>query len=852
VSALPFQITEQPVGVQNLIPGDAYTLSIAVAGGAAIPAFQWQFNNGIDGFQNIDGATGTSLEFASLTLADSGLYRCLVTGDDGAKALAVLTSDEVEIEVEDRIRFTTQPVGGGIYVDGNFTFTVETAGTPDGPFNIQWQLNGDDIQGANSTTLEITNATLLDNGNYVCIISDDSYVIPSEPATLIVAERLSLVSDPVGGTVFEGTNVNLTVGTSGGLGELQYQWFKVPEEGEPEPVGPNSATYAFTPIALSDAGTYFVTVSDQEDTVTSGNASLAVIPPFEITTQPVGATKFVGSDSYTFNIDVVGGAPPFTFQWIKNGQNFGPPRNSANRNLTIPGPLQESDSGSYRCFVSDVNGGKFSATAVLSVRTRLAISQQPVDTAVYIGGTASLSVGLSGGIGDRTFKWKKGPITLTVNSDTLTFNNASLTLAGAYTVTVEDDFDTVTSLPAQLIVGEPLVITEQPQNAWRFIGDSVSFSVAHIKGAGEISYEWFFEDEPIEDSNSATLVIDGLTADSGGVYRCVVSDGVTSYDSEEAVLVMVEPLPNTGADVDVSLDAEQVVPPTGLLASGLVTGSIAPSGPLVNGVAEQYLFIASLVHTPIQNVTGAQIRLGEPGENGPLVENLGIPVANTLSIFEVLTSAEAAEMTAGVHYAVITSETFAEGAVRGQVILTPREPAEGEGEGIIEEGEGILEGEGEGVIEEGEGEGVVEGEGEGIVEGEGEGVVEGAIEGEGEGTVEGEGEGEGVVEGEGEEDLFTHVGDQNGDGVFDLTEVLRIIQLYNALVYSCLLESEDGYQPGAGDTSCDVHSADYEEPFFAFTLSELLRLIQLYNLGGYEACPDSGTDDGFCGKTDHL
>ncbi len=31
------------------------------------------------------------------------------------------------------------------------------------------------------------------------------------------------------------------------------------------------------------------------------------------------------------------------------------------------------------------------------------------------------------------------------------------------------------------------------------------------------------------------------------------------------------------------------------------------------------------------------------------------------------------------------------------------------------------------------------------------------------------------------------------------------------------------------------------------SLSELLRGIQLYNLGGYIWCPGGGTEDGFCG-----
>ncbi|MFM1921364.1 MAG: hypothetical protein RLZZ303_2998 [Candidatus Hydrogenedentota bacterium] len=121
-----------------------------------------------------------------------------------------------------------------------------------------------------------------------------------------------------------------------------------------------------------------------------------------------------------------------------------------------------------------------------------------------------------------------------------------------------------------------------------------------------------------------------------------------------------------------------------------------------------------------------------------------------------------------------------------------------------------------------------------------------------EGAQDGEGTGEGFAEGEGEGSVLEpHTADINGDGIFSLTELLRVVQLFNADAYRCFAgegESEDGFEPGAGDCLvCGGHDADYdvEGADCVVELSELLRQIQLFSLGSYGNCLES--EDGFCG-----
>ena len=46
-------------------------------------------------------------------------------------------------------------------------------------------------------------------------------------------------------------------------------------------------------------------------------------------------------------------------------------------------------------------------------------------------------------------------------------------------------------------------------------------------------------------------------------------------------------------------------------------------------------------------------------------------------------------------------------------------------------------------------------------------------------------------------------------------------------------------------SAASFHTAD-TSPDYLIYLSELLRVIQFYNAGGYHACPGQNTEDGYC------
>lgn len=105
---------------------------------------------------------------------------------------------------------------------------------------------------------------------------------------------------------------------------------------------------------------------------------------------------------------------------------------------------------------------------------------------------------------------------------------------------------------------------------------------------------------------------------------------------------------------------------------------------------------------------------------------------------------------------------------------------------------------------------------------------------------------------EGETSVPTiHTGDTTPDGQFNLSELLRVVQLYNSPAGFSCGASEDGYVLGPGSKACTPHGADYEGglPNWSISLTELLRIVQFYNVGGYYACAGSGSEDGYCPGT---
>src|SRR5207248_3918544 len=121
---------------------------------------QWQVStdNGVT-FNNIGGATSTTLSFTTATTDTGKQYRAVFTDVCGSS-----TTNAATLTVDTIPAVTTQPVTQTICAASPVTFTVAaTSNASD--HTVQWQVSTDNgvtfnnIRGATSTTLSFTTAT---------------------------------------------------------------------------------------------------------------------------------------------------------------------------------------------------------------------------------------------------------------------------------------------------------------------------------------------------------------------------------------------------------------------------------------------------------------------------------------------------------------------------------------------------------------------------------------------------------------------------------------------------------------------------------------------------------------------
>ncbi len=310
-----------------------------------------------------------------------GTYTVTLTDSNGCKAIA------------------SGNVGGGpgVFVNVNinnvtchgFNDGAATANASGGtaPFIYNWS------NGSNNQTI-----SNLDGGQYSVTVTDINgctdveTVWISEPAPITL--NLS-VTDPSCGNNNDG---KITAFPSGGMGNFSYNWS-------------NGATTQ-TVINLS-AGTYSVTVTDDNGCTKSGSATLTAPSSINVTAITI-SSSCVGANNGSASADATGGTPPYTFNW-SNGATGGTVFNLA--------------PGSYTVTATDATGcsaftNVFIPTAA-SPTCNAWVIQQPT-SASSNDGVAQANA--SGGAPPYTYFWSDGQTTPV----------ASGLDEGTYSVTVTD------------------------------------------------------------------------------------------------------------------------------------------------------------------------------------------------------------------------------------------------------------------------------------------------------------------------------------------------------------------------------------------------------------------------------
>ncbi|MCX6857869.1 MAG: immunoglobulin domain-containing protein, partial [Verrucomicrobia bacterium] len=361
------------------------------------------------------------------------------------------------------------------------------------------------------------------------------------PVSNVVASRT-----PTEQTVLTGTSVTFSY-TASGTGPFTQEWFKV---GNATAMG-TGATLTLSSLAVGDAGSYFVKVSNSTSNADSNAIALAVVAPTPVSNVaasrlPSAASVLSGS-SVTFSYTATG-TEPFTQEWFKVGENSAI---GTGTTLTLTN-LQMAASGSYYVRVTNQANSDNSNNVALSVVDELPVSnviasRSPNASAVLNGTSVTFSYAASG-TGPFTQEWYKvGSNTALGTATTLVLSSAQVADTGDYYVKVSnigsnaDSNNVALSVVTELPVSN-VVATRNPLSIDVVAGTPVTFSYS-AAGTGPFTQEWFKAGNATAIGTSSTLTLNSPQLADSGQYSVRVSNMGTNAASNFVSLNVVAPIP---------------------------------------------------------------------------------------------------------------------------------------------------------------------------------------------------------------------------------------------------------------------------------------------------------------------
>lgn len=197
----------------------------------------------------------------------------------------------------------------------------------------------------------------------------------------------------------------------------------------------------------------------------------------------------------------------------------------------------------------------------------LSLTSQPANAVIYEGQNQTFSLTYSNSHPVSVAWYYNGSPISGASGSSYTVSNATTARAGTYSCAVTDGTLTVTCGSFSLTVHQIVRITQQPINQMVNEGVNANFSVT-ATGTGPVSYQWYFNDQPLTGATSAQLNLAATSSANSGQYHVRVSNGGSSANSSKATLTVIS---NPNGKVVLSWDA----PTKRADGSNLAAGDIA-------------------------------------------------------------------------------------------------------------------------------------------------------------------------------------------------------------------------------------------------------------------------------------
>ncbi|MBM3845869.1 MAG: hypothetical protein FJ405_06245, partial [Verrucomicrobia bacterium] len=407
------------------------------------------------------------------------------------------------------------PAGPGIQYGAGGSATLSVSATGTSPLSYQWRLNGVSIAQATNVSLFLPDTQASHSGEYSVVVHNSAGFAISSGVLLNATQPLVVLDQPRSLSVKVGESASFNF-LAAGTGTLRYQWNL---NAQPIPNATNSA-YTIESVDTSSGGNYSVTLFDDNTSLLSAEATLTVLSPPQITSQPASSTQ--AALSLAVLAVTAEGAEPITYQW-KFGAVAIP--DATNSVLTLPS-ISASQAGVYRVEVTNPHGTTVSDAAVLTVLVPAVITEQPADTNVVVGSTVVLRVKATSNT-PITYQWRFNDANIPGATDsTLTLPAVTELHAGNYRVEVTDATGSINSAIAVLTVLNPLRMVQAPISQTAPQGGSVTFSTEWAGGPPPFRVEWFRNGTSIAsetlDVTRTFLALTHLQAVDSAEYRVEV------------------------------------------------------------------------------------------------------------------------------------------------------------------------------------------------------------------------------------------------------------------------------------------------------------------------------------------
>jgi gliding motility-associated-like protein len=404
---------------QTICVGGTITpLTATYSNSAVAPSVQWYSNtvNSNTGGQLISNATNHTYTPMNATVGNMYYYAVLTFSN--LASCNVLTTGTANIQILADPQITLQPLSMSSCVSSTTSSLIQfttnyssdsSAGNP----NVQWNLNGIPVIGANSNSY---NPAISSAGtfNYTATVSQS---LSGCSATSNVAV-LTVIADPsisvVGATSYSSCinepSPNLAITVSGGSGTISYQWYQNTNQtltGTPIAGETNSS---YLPPTSTIGTKYYYCIVTQSGANCSATSSVFSVTTTALPTgvdDAIPATVQLCQNSTSTTLQVGGGT---AYTWYRNSTNSYYGATVIGTNSASYSP-STSTSGTYYYFcVISLSAGScgslYSNISAVTVNPQPSLIVQPLSQSGCINFTPNaLIVQVSGGNTGYGFQW---------------------------------------------------------------------------------------------------------------------------------------------------------------------------------------------------------------------------------------------------------------------------------------------------------------------------------------------------------------------------------------------------------------------------------------------------------------